>query len=294
MIREQTYHGVEIKAYGGENTFRLRKLKNAMKMFSYDQLAINIFNLIIDLHNMPLSPIKRSHNLFDRPIIRVPHGSRSDEECETDQPLSMSLNAKNHLGKLAENLHAMRESGTLCDYDLVAGSLRMPVHKVIMAASSDYFLSMLTSNMKESRDREVNLQGVTPCALKVIIEFAYTGTLKLNMENVEEVLSGVTHLQVNDAVKLCSRYIENSVTPGNCVDILNLAELYSLTSTYKMAQKFILENFESVAESDQYFLLKHVQLRKMLEENSLCVLSEYNLFTLVLRWINHNLQDNGK
>lgn len=206
---------------------------------------------------------------------------------DMERVLSMPMTAKNHLGKLADNLKDMREKEILCDYYLIAGSTRLPVHKVVMAASSDYFLTMLTTNMRESRESEVDLKGVTACALTVIVEFAYTGILKLNMENVEEVLAGATHLQVIDAVKLCSRYIETSITPRNCVDVLNLAELFSLETTTRIARKFILENFETVAQSDQYQLLSQIQLSQMLQANSLKVISEYKLFELVLKWVSH-------
>ncbi|XP_069113518.1 kelch-like protein 26 [Argopecten irradians] len=230
---------------------------------------------------MPFSPKKH----FSGVSHTAQHGSRND--IERERLLSMPMTAKNHLGKLAENLKDMREKEILCDYYLKAGSTTLPVHKVVMAASSDYFLTMLTTNMRESRESEVNLKGVTACALTVIVEFAYTGILKLNMENVEEVLAGATHLQVNDAVKLCSRYIETSITPKNCVDVLNLAELFSLETTTRIAKKFILENFENVAQSEQYQLLTLMQLAEMLQANSLKVNSEYNLFELVLRWVNH-------
>ena len=76
------------------------------------------------------------------------------------------------------------------------------------------------------------------------MDFVYTGMLALTVENVEEVLSAATHLQVSVAVELCSKYLEMAITVDNCVDILNLSELYSLGSMSSRARQFILENFE--------------------------------------------------
>ena len=80
--------------------------------------------------------------------------------------------------------------------------------------------------------------------LQVVVDFVYTGMLALTVENVEEVLSAATHLQVSVAVELCSKYLEMAITVDNCVDILNLSELYSLGSMSSRARQFILENFE--------------------------------------------------
>ena len=65
-----------------------------------------------------------------------------------------------------------------------------------MAACSDYFRVMLTGDMRESRESQVELKGVTAGGLTVVVDFAYTGRLELTTANVEDVLSAASHLQV--------------------------------------------------------------------------------------------------
>ena len=213
---------------------------------------------------------------------------------EADIVQFTAVSTKNHCCKMLHGLQDLRATGTLCDYSLVAEGNTIRVHKAVMAACSDYFRVMLTGDMRESRECSVELKGVTAGGLQVVVDFAYTGKLGLTVENVEEVLSAATHLQVSDAVELCSRYLETTITVDNCVDILNLAELYSLTTTYMKARLYMLENFETVANSDQYFKLTHLQLASMLAENCLNVLSEYRLFELVLKWIKFKPQIRNK
>ena len=43
--------------------------------------------------------------------------------------------------------------------------------------------------MKESKDNEVTFITLTAVGLRSVIEFAYTGSLSLTLENVEEVSS---------------------------------------------------------------------------------------------------------
>ena len=66
-----------------------------------------------------------------------------------------------------------------------------------MVACSDYFRVMMTGVMRESREEFVELKGVTAGGLSVVVDFAYTGRLELTTDNVEEVLSAASHLQVS-------------------------------------------------------------------------------------------------
>ncbi|KAL3860054.1 hypothetical protein ACJMK2_010226 [Sinanodonta woodiana] len=226
---------------------------------------------------MPSSPKKH----------RLTH---SVERVEEDQESSMmSLAAKNHCCKVLRGLQEFHKAETFCDYCLVAEGQELNVHRVVMASCSDYFKAMLTGEMRESREGRVELKGVTAGGLRVVVDFAYTGILELTMENVEEVLAAASHLQITDAVDLCIKYLEEAITVDNCVDILNLVELYALNADQsKFALDFMLINFEIVAESSQFYSLSHTQLSSMLRENSLIVMSEYRLFQFVLRWIEYD------
>lgn len=232
---------------------------------------------------MPLSPRKVARQLT--------HQHTSGAETPNNVPesilplMEMSLKAQNHFEKIVMGLDDLRRKSLLCDYTLKADDESFAVHKVVMVACSDYFQAMLTSNMKECQESTVELKGITANGLRIIVDFAYTGELKLNTQNVEDVLSAATHLQVSDAMNLCSKYLEASISVQNCVDILNIAELYSLEPLHLASTKFMLHNFEELAESEQYSILNSVQLSQLLAKNSLRVTSEFMLFNLVLKWI---------
>ncbi|KAK7114440.1 hypothetical protein V1264_000499 [Littorina saxatilis] len=225
-----------------------------------------------------------------RPAVTAPVEGQAVAPQPSAEEVAAAKNvgAKSHCCRMLQGLQELRNNDTLCDYSLFADGQEIKVHKAAMAACSDYFRVMLTGNMKESREQFVELKGVTSEGLKVVVDFVYTGMLALTVENVEEVLSAATHLQVSVAVELCSKYLEISITVDNCVDILNLAELYSLASMSSRARQFILDKFEVVADSEQYFKLTARQMACMLAENSLRVNSEYRLFELVLRWIKND------
>uniref|UniRef100_A0A0B7A627 BTB domain-containing protein n=2 Tax=Arion vulgaris TaxID=1028688 RepID=A0A0B7A627_9EUPU len=212
----------------------------------------------------------------------------SSSTNEKSVPNYMPCSTENHCCALLHGLQELRKSNTLCDYTLIADGERIPVHRAVMAACSDYFRVMLTGFMRESREEFVELKGVTAGGLAVVVDFAYTGRLELTTDNVEEVLSAASHLQVSVAVELCSKYLEMALTIYNCTDILNLAQMYTLTSTQAKALQYMMDNFEIVSSSEQFSKLTHTQLATMLQDNSLRVPTEYRLFTIVLQWIDHD------
>ena len=40
-------------------------------------------------------------------------------------------------------------------------------------------------------------QGISSVGLKAVVQFAYTGSLSLDLENLEDILAAVSHLQVS-------------------------------------------------------------------------------------------------
>ncbi|XP_005092148.1 kelch-like protein 26 [Aplysia californica] len=228
----------------------------------------------------------------DNDVASTSSESESFEASSScSQYMSCSTSTENHCCALLHGLQDLRKSNTLCDYTLVADGERISVHRAVMAACSDYFRAMLTGYMKESREECVELKGVTASGLKVVVDFAYTGRLELTYDNVHDVLSAASHLQVGVAVELCSKYLETALTVDNCTDILNLAQMYSLKSTQDKAMHYMMDNFEFVSSSQQFRKLTHTQMASMLMSNTLRVPSEYRLFTLVLQWIKQESTD---
>ena len=156
-----------------------------------------------------------------------------------------------------------------------------------MVACSDYFRAMLTSNMRECHENMVHLQGLSSSGLQSMVNFAYTGQLQLCFSSLEETLAAASHLQISEAVELCCQYMEIAIQHDNCIDILNLTELYSLDEANVKARNYILKNFDYLCEEEQYFKFSHNQMLSLLRDNGLNVTSEFGLFNFVIKWIQH-------
>jgi hypothetical protein len=65
-------------------------------------------------------------------------------------------------------------NGPFCDAAIRAGGAEFPAHRVVLAAASPVFLSMLSSSpMKEARDAAVELRGADPAAVARLVAHMY-------------------------------------------------------------------------------------------------------------------------
>ena len=77
------------------------------------------------------------------------------------------------------------------------------MHKVVVAACSDYFRALFSVNMVESRQDGVDLHGVSASGLAPLIDYAYSGVLSLCLDaNVKDILGVAFFLQMTSAIDL--------------------------------------------------------------------------------------------
>ena len=193
-----------------------------------------------------------------------------------------------------QSVHGLFQKGYLCDYTIVAEGQSFKTHRTILASVSDYFRVMLTGQMIEAKQDHVELKGVSANAMTELLSFAYTGRLSLSMDDVVDTLSGASHLQMQGALELCSEFLRTEVSRKTCVDILNMAEMYSLSKVISIGLDYVINHFEKVIESDQFYKLHRDHLIVILRSNRICISSELQLFHLVRRWVEFDSQERLK
>ncbi|PIO58647.1 BTB/POZ domain protein [Teladorsagia circumcincta] len=95
-------------------------------------------------------------------------------------------------------LAELRDNARLCDVTLVAEGARISAHRVVLAATTDYFKAMFTNNMAESDSNTIELKGVEATALEALINFCYYGKIRISSTNVWSVLPTACLLQLNE------------------------------------------------------------------------------------------------
>ena len=187
-----------------------------------------------------------------------------------------------------QQFNEFRSSGDLCDVVLCVEKLELPAHKVILAAVSPYFKAMFTGKLAESAQKRVSLRGIEPISLQLLVDFAYTGSVNIDEENVQCVLYTATLLQINQVKDACCRFLEKQLEVDNCLGIRALSDSLACKHLFQVAHKFAVENFEEVIATEEFLLQPYDSLETFIEYESLQISNEERLITGVLEWIRHD------
>ncbi|CAN9509741.1 unnamed protein product [Ophioblennius macclurei] len=172
-----------------------------------------------------------------------------------------------------------------CDVCLdVDGSL-FYVHRVILAASSDYFRGMFTCGMRESHQRCVALPFLLASELQALVSFSYSGVLPLSWDSVFEITCTALQLQFRPALSLCFTFMQQEIDPDSCLDVASFAEAYGMSELLEEADDFVLRNFSKVSATAKFQDLPAEKLLGFLRCDGLCVPSELAAFRAVIAWI---------
>ena len=90
-------------------------------------------------------------------------------------PPGDEFRSHNHAERLMRNIEACVNKRQLCDVVLIAGNKRIPAHRLILSAASDYFAAMFMSNVLEATMEEVELKDVDSDALLALVQYIYNG-----------------------------------------------------------------------------------------------------------------------
>ena len=198
------------------------------------------------------------------------------------------LTHDNYGNNILFGMRNLLDNHLLCDLTLTAESESIEVHKVVMAASSDYFRALLTLDMKEKSQSVITLKGVPARGLRALVKFAYSGQLHCTWDNITDILVAASHLQLVEAINLCSEFLTRITNRNNCVHMFNLADQFDIESVKEKALDYVLTHFGDLAKHDDFFRMSEKFLGVILADNRLRVSSEMQLFELVLQWIKYD------
>ena len=167
---------------------------------------------------------------------------------------NIPTNASNYAIKLLEKFSFMRDKPELCDFRIDINDKHLFCHKFLLIATSDYFKVMFNGNMSESQSDHIELKGFERSSngVESMINFCYSGSILITFENIDELLYAATHLQIKDAIDLCSQFLIESCSIKNCIDIYKISDLYSLDNVFICYKKFYFKKFLF------YLCFKHV------------------------------------
>ncbi|XP_056274326.1 kelch-like protein 10 [Pseudoliparis swirei] len=180
----------------------------------------------------------------------------------------------------------LRLEGQFCDAVINVENVTFDVHRVILCECSEYFIALFGRWCPPGKKVFI-IPGVSPDAMRLIIEFAYTGSVSVTEENVRELLLAADQLNVMAVVQTCCDFLGEQLKAENCIGIFEFTDIVFCPELQRRAYRHVVEHFEEVARHEEFLQLSLQQLIDLLERDDLNVRNESVAFEAVLRWIDH-------
>jgi len=192
-----------------------------------------------------------------------------------------------------------RDQGEFIDVHLQVGEELFPAHRLVLAANSDYFHAMFTYGMKESKQEVIELkdENISAEALKIVLDFIYSGDLHVNNENVFEALLVADYLQVTSVVQQCCDYIQAEFVEfrfdvQSYCRICAIADRHGLADLLEAAQCKMASMYKDVCDSEEFLSNVNAdQLSSLLSRDDLIAPSENFVFKSVMQWIEYKKKE---
>ncbi|KAK1156375.1 kelch-like protein 22 [Acipenser oxyrinchus oxyrinchus] len=195
---------------------------------------------------------------------------------------SQTYRSSAHSQSLLDGLVALRNSGILFDVSLVVEGKAIEAHRILLAASCDYFRGMFAGGLREMQEKEVQVHGVSYTAMCKLLDFIYTAELELNLENVQEILAAACLLQIQDVIGFCCDFLISWVDDDNIMEVYKLADLFGLSQLSAKVDAYILKNFLAFSRTPAYRQLPLDKIYSLLSSNQLEVGSENEVYEAAL------------
>lgn len=200
---------------------------------------------------------------------------------------SFHFSDEHHNSYMLKRVTQMRYHSLLTDVVLLVEGQEFPVHKNVLAASSDYFMAMFTGHMATVSGK-VHVQGITAAAMSILLDFIYKGEILITEENVEDLFCGSCLLLLDSVNQVCCKFIQERLTLANCWGIRALADKFNCNDLLRRVIVFLQENFKEAARLDEVLLLPARELGEFLVDDDIVITKEEDLFDLLLKWLEYD------
>ena len=160
--------------------------------------------------------------------------------------------------------------GLFTDVIFLVEGVRVPLHRCVLAARSEYFHSMLMSSQwSETRGLAagVLLPDISLPVFGALVRFLYTDELPSRVELdtlVVPLLAQAQKMGLRTLSLHCQRHLEEALDVDNVSAVLDVADSLGVRPLRRAAMCYILDRYEAVSLSPAFVGLRETLLREVL------------------------------
>lgn len=196
---------------------------------------------------------------------------------------------KDHSQFCLKSLSQLRGEGSLCDVIIDAEGSSFPVHKVVLSSCSPYFRAMFCGDMEESKMSRVAIKKISSEAMKIVLDYCYTGEIDITEDNVQDLLPAASLLQLEFVRDSCCEFLKHQLCSTNCLGVLSFAHTHDCHELKDAAHNYAKHHYLDILESEEFLDQNVEDLVELLQSEELNIKNESQVYDSVIRWVKHDL-----
>ena len=209
---------------------------------------------------------------------------------------SMSVDSSKHRQELLERLNILKNNDSFCDVTIAVKDKEFKAHRAVLAAASPFFLTLLTSNMKESNEQliKVELEEATESVMEDALQYIYTGNITVVEERAHNLIATANFLLLPSLKTMAANVLKEVVSTQNCLFNYYFAEKYEVVELKEKCREVINENFSVVMETEDFLNLDMKQVMEWVSSDDVIVNAEEDIFQGIVKWVSHDKSEREK
>ena len=206
-----------------------------------------------------------------------------------DLSLPMPSDPSKHCQELISRLDALRRKESFFDVTVSVKDKEFKAHRLVLAAASPFFLSLLVSDMREGKEQfiRIELEEATGSVMEEVLKYIYTGNVAVTKETANDLVAAADYLLLPGLKTLACDVLEENITIENCIFNYYFADKYQCLKLMSECRGFINSNFSSVMKTDDFLKLDIAQVMKWVSSDDVTVTSEEEIFKGIVKWVTH-------
>ncbi|XP_060591855.1 kelch-like protein 31 [Ruditapes philippinarum] len=193
--------------------------------------------------------------------------------------------------KMSETIHTGMEvlwrQNFLCDVELLSNDRRrFKAHRLVLSTCCDYFYDIFVENFSSHDNAVIEIDDVCGSILEILLEAMYTGRVKIEAGNVDDILSSAAAIGMYSVIDACESFMLEHASKDNCLQLLGTSSKYNLNRLTDLSIEIAAQNFKTVSKQRHVFRNLSVNhLISILIRNDLDVDNELMAFHRMRSWI---------
>ena len=208
----------------------------------------------------------------------------------------MTADPSQHRQELIDRLDTLKKNERFFQVTVAVKGKEFKAHKVVLAAASPFFFSLLESGMRESNEQliRIELEETTASVMDDVLKYIYTRNVVVTEESAHNLIATADYLLLPGLKTLACNFLKEVVTTENCVFIYYFADKYECVELKEKSFEVIKSNFSVVLKTGDFLNLGAKQVMDWVSGDDVTVSAEEEVFFGIVKWVSHNKSEKEK